>query len=45
MPEVVVPQGATSVTMQVEGGRPGSGNLFLKGYGSGEIAVPVTVTK
>ncbi len=44
MPEVTVPQGATSVTVQVEGGHPGSGSLFLKGYGTGEIALPVTVT-
>ena len=27
----------------VEGGKPGSGSLFLKGYGSGEVTVPVTV--
>lgn len=44
MPEVVVPQGQTSVTITVEGGKPGIGNLFLKGYGSGEITIPVTVT-
>lgn len=45
MPEVVVPQGATSVTVTVEGGKPGTGSLFLKGYGAGEVAVPLTVTK
>jgi hypothetical protein len=44
MPEVIVPQGQTSVTITVEGGKPGSGNLFLKGYGQGEVTVPVTVT-
>lgn len=44
MPEVVVPQGQTSVTINVEGGKPGNGNLFLKGYGSGEVTVPVTVS-
>ncbi len=44
MPEVVVPAGSTSTTVTVEGGQPGSGNLFLTGYGSsGEVAVPVTV--
>lgn len=43
MPEVVVPEGQTSVTIPVEGGKPGSGSLFLKGYGSGEVTVPVTV--
>jgi len=43
MPEVVVPEGQTSVAVPVEGGKPGSGSLFLKGYGSGEVTVPVTV--
>jgi hypothetical protein len=31
MPEVIVPQGQTSTSVTVEGGRPGTGNLFLKG--------------
>jgi len=44
MPEVIVPQGQTSVTITVEGGKPGTGSLFLKGYGAGEVNVPVTVT-
>lgn len=44
MPEVIVPQGLSSVTVTVEGGRPGSGSLFLKGYGAGEVTVPVTVS-
>ncbi len=44
MPEVVVPQGQAQVTVNVEGGKPGTGNLFLRGYGSGEVAIPVTVT-
>jgi hypothetical protein len=44
MPEVVVPEGSSSVTVQVQGGKPGVGNLFLKGYGeTGEITIPVTV--
>ncbi len=43
MPEVIVPEGQTSVTVTVEGGKPGSGSLFLKGYGSGEVTIPVTV--
>lgn len=43
MPEVLVPQGQSSVTVTVEGGRPGSGSLFVKGFGAGEISVPVTV--
>ena len=39
-----MPQGQNSVTITVEGGKPGTGSLFLKGYGSGEVNVPVTVT-
>ena len=44
MPEVVVPQGQNTVTITVESGKPGSGSLFLKGYGSGELTIPVSVT-
>lgn len=44
MPEVIVPQGQTFVSVTVEGGRPGTGSLFLKGFGTGEVTVPVTVS-
>ena len=44
MPEVLVPQGQTSVTVTIEGGKPGNGSLFLKGYGTGDVSVPVSVT-
>lgn len=44
MPEVVIPQGQTSATVTVEGGKPGTGSLFLKGFGSGEVTIPITVT-
>ena len=43
MPEVVVPAGSSTVTITVTGGKPGTGSLFLKGFGSGEVSVPVTV--
>lgn len=43
MPEIVIPQGSTTTTVTVEGGKPGTGSLFLKGYGSGEVTIPVTV--
>lgn len=43
MPEVVVPAGSTTATVEVKGGKPGSGTLFLKGFGSGEVSVPITV--
>jgi hypothetical protein len=44
MPEVIVPQGQTYVAIPVEGGKPGTGTLFLRGFGSGEVTVSVTVT-
>ena len=44
MPEVIIPQGQTSITVTVEGGRPGTGNLFLKGFSSGELTIPTTVS-
>lgn len=44
MPEVIVPQGQTYVSVPVEGGKPGTGSLFLKGFGSGEVTIPVTIT-
>jgi hypothetical protein len=43
MPEVIVPAGQTQVAVPVRGGRPGKGSLFLKGIGSGEITIPITV--
>jgi len=44
MPEVVVPTGATNVVVTVTGGKPGVGALYLKGFGSGEITIPVSVS-
>ncbi|WP_415907140.1 IPT/TIG domain-containing protein [Oleiharenicola sp. Vm1] len=44
MPEVIVPAGQTSVTIAVQGGKPGTGSLFFKSS-AGESSVPVTVTK
>ncbi len=44
MPEVIIPAGATSATIAVQGGQPGEGNLFVSGVGEGEITIPVTVT-
>lgn len=43
MPEVLIPEGSTSATVEVTGGRPGSGSLFLKGFGTGELTIPITV--
>lgn len=44
MPEVIVPQGQRSVSVTVQGGQPGSGSLFLKGFGAGEVTIPVSVS-
>ena len=44
MPEVVVPEGSTNVVVTVQGGKPGAGALYLKGFGQGEITIPVSVS-
>ena len=44
MPEVVVPEGSTNVVVTVQGGKPGAGALYLKGFGPGEITIPVSVS-
>lgn len=44
MPEVVIPQGERSVSIPVEGGRLGSGMLFIKASGFNEQRVGVRVT-
>lgn len=44
MPEVVVPAGQNTVTVNVQGGKPGQGSLYLKGYDTGEVTIPVNVT-
>jgi len=43
MPEVIIPAGSNTATITVEGGRPGTGSLFIKGPGVKELNVPVTV--
>jgi hypothetical protein len=42
MPEVMVPANATSVTVPVQGGKPGNGSLFFTSS-AGESAVAITV--
>ncbi len=44
MPEVMVPANASSVTVPVQGGKPGTGSLFFRSS-AGESTVSVTVTK
>ena len=43
MPEVIVAAGQTSVTVPVQGGKPGDGSLFFKSS-AGESTVSVTVS-
>ena len=43
MPEVMVPAGQISVTVPVQGGKPGTGSLFFKSS-AGDTSVAVTVT-
>lgn len=43
MPEVVIPAGSNSVSVPVQGGLPGSGSLYLTGFGGGEVVLPLTV--
>ncbi|MEO6996020.1 MAG: IPT/TIG domain-containing protein [Lacunisphaera sp.] len=43
MPEVNVPAGQTSVTVPLQGGKPGIGSLFFKSS-AGENSISVTVT-
>jgi hypothetical protein len=44
MPEAVVPEGATSVVITVQAGKPGAGALYFKGFGQGETTIPVSVS-
>lgn len=44
MPEVVIPEGARSVNIPVEGAQPGNGNLFFNVGGMNEVVIPITVT-
>lgn len=44
MPEVVIPEGARSVSVPLEAGAPGQGNLYFSIAGTSEVVVPLTVT-
>lgn len=43
MPEVIVPANSTSVTVPIQGGKPGTGSLYFRSS-AGESTVPITVT-
>lgn len=44
MPEVTIPAGARSVNVVVEGGKPGSGTIYVKAPGFGEATVAIAVS-
>lgn len=43
MPEVIIPAGARSVNVPVEGGEPGRGELYVEMEGYNSVTVPVNV--
>ncbi len=44
MPEVIIPDGQRSVSVNVIGGEPGVGSLYVTASGSSEIAIPISVS-
>jgi len=43
MPEVVIPEGASSVSIRVQGGDPGNGTVFVEAPGFNLVKVPISV--
>lgn len=43
MPEVIIPEGARTVNVTIEGGSAGSGKLFIEALGYEEVIIPITV--
>ena len=43
MPEVLIPEGARSVSAIIEGGKVGSGQLFINSEGLPELVIPLTI--
>lgn len=43
MPEVLIPEGARTVSATIEGGKVSSGHLYIQAKGLPELVVPVTV--
>ncbi len=44
MPEVIIPAGQRSTSIRVEGGEPGSGNLYVELGGYSDVVIPITVS-
>ena len=45
MPEAEIPAGAKTISVVIEGGFPGEGNLFIEAPGYEEVAIPVNITE
>ncbi len=43
MPEVIIPEGARTVNVTMQGGQKGNGSLFIQTPGTSELVIPVTV--
>ena len=43
MPEVIIPEGSRTVSITVQGGKPGSGSLYVEAPGMSELVIPVTI--
>ncbi|MBL4575698.1 MAG: IPT/TIG domain-containing protein [Opitutaceae bacterium] len=43
MPEVIIPEGARSVSISITGGEPGVGALYIISSGAEEIIIPISV--
>ncbi len=44
MPEIMIAAGTSSITVPIQGGKPGNGSLFFKSS-AGESSIPITVTR
>ena len=43
MPEVLIPEGARTVSATIEGDKVGSGHLYINAKGLPELVIPVTI--
>lgn len=43
MPEVIIPEGAQSVNVPIEGGKTGRGTLYIEAPGFNTLEIPITV--
>ena len=43
MPEVVIPEGENSISVEIEGGDAGEGHLYISAKGFNEVELPIIV--